>query len=537
MKTIKKRVLLSLSLVFIFLFFILFFAIHYEITRSLLPVNSKLTQQTVDNKSREINSWFSERINEVSTLADYGSRHHLSKTELFEESRALENRQPDSYESIRLVSKEGTSYSWISPSFLITDRPYFKKIQHSTLDYTISNTLHSKEAKQDIIIILYRLPSVSADDIAYIAAAVNVEKMQEMAEEIIIYDGTGTLVNHKRKVDNIGSITLGNKLLTFQSSLPLLPEWQLSYETSQKNLLKTGIHVQKIMLWLFLILAGTIFIFFLFQLDAFIKPIESLNKTMKRVSKGDQNIRSSIQRQDEIGELSDEFNQMLQKLYQFEEESISRSVRLLQEQVKPHFLYNTLNAVQWLAQTGELDKMEEMIEALSTYFRVGLNNGYAWSTLFNEITHIKSYITIQNIRYEKSIQLDIQVSDELNELILPNFILQPLVENAIYHGMRSLITDTQKVTLIVFSTEYSTVIQVRNTGIMPDNEKITTVNQFFNETNKHRENVGFGLYGVFTQLMYSFSNQVEMNFFVENAECVTQIILPKGDEINESSNY
>lgn len=532
MKTIKKKVFLSLSLVFIFLFLILFTAIHYEITRSLLPVNSQMTQQTVDNKAREINAWFSERISEVATLADYSSRHHLSKDELFQETKALENRQSGIYESIRLVSEDGTSYSWITPSFLITDRPYFQKIKNTSLEYTISNALHSKEAKQDIIIILYRLPHVTSDNIAYIAAAVNVNKMQEMAEEIEIYDGTGTLVNqHDERAQST------NQLLSFKSSLPLLPEWQLVYQTTQKNLLRTGIHVQKIMIWLFLILAGTIFIFFLFQLDAFIKPIEALNKTMKRVGKGDQNIRSTITRNDEIGELSDEFNQMLQELYRFEEESIARNVRLLQEQVKPHFLYNTLNAVQWLAQTGELEKMEEMIEALSTYFRVGLNNGDTWSTLFNETEHLKSYLTIQNIRYEKNIELIVDYQDELNDLKLPNFILQPLVENAIYHGIRPLSTDKQTISLIAFDKSDTTIIQVRNTGIMPSEEKTLEISQFLEKDDSQKDLVGFGLYGVYTQLMYAFSNQINMRFFVENEECVVQIILPKGEFQNESTHY
>ena len=319
--------------------------------------------------------------------------------------------------------------------------------------------------------------------------------------------------------------------------MPLLPEWQLVYQTTKKNLLRTGIHVQKIMIWLFIILAGTIFIFFLFQLDAFIKPIEALNKTMKHVGKGDQNVRSTITRNDEIGELSDEFNQMLQELYRFEEESITRNVRLLQEQVKPHFLYNTLNAVQWLAQTGELDKMEEMIEALSTYFRVGLNNGNTWSTLFNETEHLKSYLTIQNIRYEKNIELILDYQDELNDLKLPNFILQPLVENAIYHGIRPLSTDKQTISLIAFNESDTTIIQVRNTGIMPSEEKILEINQFFKKGDSEKDVVGFGLYGVYTQLMYSFSNQINMRFFVENEECVVQIILPKGEFQNESTHY
>lgn len=535
MKTIKKKVFFSLSLVFIFLFLILFTAIHYEITRSLLPVNSQMTQQTVDNKAREINAWFSERISEVATLADYSNRHHLSKNEFFQETKALENRQSDIYESIRLVSEDGTSYSWITPSFLITDRPYFKKIKNSSLDYTISNALHSKEAKQDIIIILYRLPRVTSDNIAYIAAAVNINKMQEMAEEIEIYDGLGTLVNQHD--DGTQTINSTNQLLSFKSSLILLPEWQLVYQTTQKNLLKTGIHVQKIMIWLFFILAGTIFLFFLFQLDAFIKPIEALNNTMKRVGKGDQNVRSAINRNDEIGELSDEFNQMLQELYRFEEESITRNVRLLQEQVKPHFLYNTLNAVQWLAQTGELDKMEEMIEALSTYFRVGLNNGDTWSTLFNETEHLKSYLTIQNIRYEKNIELLVDYKDELNDLKLPNFILQPLVENAIYHGIRPLSTDKQRISLIAFHKINTTIIQIRNTGIMPSEEKIKNINYFFKQKETQKDLVGFGLYGVYTQLMYAFSNQIKMHFFVENNECVVQIILPKGDLQNELTHY
>lgn len=537
MKTIKKKVFLSLGAVFVILFLLLFSAFHYEMNKSLLPVNSKMTQQTVDNKSREINAWFSERISEVATLADFSSHHDLSKDELFKETKALENRRSSIYESIRLVSESGTSYSWITPSFSIAERPYFKKIQDSSVAYTISNTLHSKEAQQDIIIILYRLPKKTKDDIAFIAAAVNVKRMEEMAEEIEIYDGTGALVNDQKNHVKSSTSFLDNDLLTFKSDIPLLSDWQIVYQTSQRNLLQTGIQAQKIILWLFFILAGTISVFFLFQLDAFIKPIESLNQTMKRVGKGDQQIRSTITRNDEIGELANEFNVMLQKLYDFEDESIARNVRLLQEQVKPHFLYNTLNTVQWLAQTGELEKMEEMIEALSTYFRVGLNNGKPWSSLFNETTHVKSYITIQNIRYEKNIQLDLDINDELNDLNLPNFILQPLIENAIYYGIRPLSDDQQFIQIRAFYQKESVVIQVRNTGILPSKQKIKEINSFFAGDSQTRDNVGFGLFGIYTQLMYAFSNDARMLLFTEENQCVVQLTLPKGGLAIESLDY
>ena len=93
MKTIKQKVLLSSSLLFFVLFILLFSYVHFEMKQSILPLNQRLSQQVVNAKSKEVNDWFSERLSEVATLGEFGSRHDLSTSDFFIETKALEQRQ------------------------------------------------------------------------------------------------------------------------------------------------------------------------------------------------------------------------------------------------------------------------------------------------------------------------------------------------------------------------------------------------------------------------------------------------------------
>lgn len=528
MKTIKQKVLLSSSLLFFVLFILLFTYVHFEMKQSILPLNQRLSQQVVNAKSKEVNDWFSERLSEVATLAEFGSRHDLSTSDFFIETKALEQRQKKTYESIRLVDDKGISHSWITPPFNITERPYYQALlKNNKSSYIISNALHSKEANQDIIIILYRLPQKTSEHIIYIAAAVNIIQMEKMTEELNVYDGVGTLINTQFNTTLPAIKNEKSDLFIFQSHIPLLPNWQINYQLTERELLKTGLHMQKIMFWLFIILVGTIFLFFLFQLDILIKPIESLTDVMKHITKRETAIRSTIIRDDEIGILAKQFNHMLDELEASQKENTSRAIRLLQEQVKPHFLYNTLNTVQWLAASGEHEKVEEMIQALSDYFRTGLNDGQEWSTIENEWQHVENYLTIQRIRYEQTFQFQASIPQKLIETPVPHFILQPLVENALYHGVRTSHLSEADILLEITEKNNHLLIMVKNTGTLPSQTTVQKINAFFKQPIICRDNVGFGLYGVYMQLAYAYGEQIQMHASVSDTHFEIKIQLPK----------
>jgi len=173
------------------------------------------------------------------------------------------------------------------------------------------------------------------------------------------------------------------------------------------------------------------------------KPVLALRALMKRVEQGDLSVRFAGTRGDELGELGRGFNEMIERIQslidQVYAEQMSKreaELRILQEQIKPHFLYNTLDTIQWMAQEHKVDEVVSMVGALTSLFRIGLSKGKELIPLPDELEHVRSYLFIQKVRYEEKIDYEITIQEGLGGCRVLRLILQPLVENAIYHGIK-----------------------------------------------------------------------------------------------------
>lgn len=173
------------------------------------------------------------------------------------------------------------------------------------------------------------------------------------------------------------------------------------------------------------------------------RPISQLASFMRKVEEGNMSIRIPEEREDEIGLLGRSFNKMLSQMTRlisqvWSEQRLKREAELrsLQAHIQPHFLYNTLDTIQWLARKDGAKEATEMVEALSKLFRIGLSKGQEIIPLTNEIEHIQSYLKIQQTRYKDKLNYKIEVDGSCDDLFVLKLILQPLVENAIYHGIK-----------------------------------------------------------------------------------------------------
>ncbi|MFS0871993.1 sensor histidine kinase [Paenibacillus xylanilyticus] len=194
-----------------------------------------------------------------------------------------------------------------------------------------------------------------------------------------------------------------------------------------------------------------VFVVCLFGLSASLRfsrsiaqPIFRLMSYMRRAETG--NLRSGrwSDRADEIGMLGRSFNRMLAQIRQLmslnelrERQKREAEMRSLQEHIKPHFLYNTLDTIHWMARKKGVDDVSEMVGALSRLFRIGLSKGKDYIPLHSEIEHISSYLQIQQTRYRDRLQCELIIPEELRELFVLKLLLQPIVENAIYHGIKA----------------------------------------------------------------------------------------------------
>ncbi|MCR2807743.1 cache domain-containing sensor histidine kinase [Paenibacillus soyae] len=173
------------------------------------------------------------------------------------------------------------------------------------------------------------------------------------------------------------------------------------------------------------------------------RPITQLASSMRKVEEGNMTVRIPVGREDEVGMLGRSFNNMLQQisrlLTQVEEEQRQKreaELRSLQAHIQPHFLYNTLDTIQWLARKDGAREATEMVEALSKLFRIGLSKGQEMIPLSDEFEHIRSYLKIQKTRYKDKLNYAIDVDASCDDALVLKLILQPIVENAIYHGIK-----------------------------------------------------------------------------------------------------
>lgn len=223
------------------------------------------------------------------------------------------------------------------------------------------------------------------------------------------------------------------------------------YEQSQ-NLegLRQGVHreVQRV-IFIMSALLGFILvsvIFFARRITRNIaEPISELCDVAATAGEGDFEIRTKGDNSIvEIQKLNTSVNQMIKKIGQLvddirvEEINLrAAELRLLQEQINPHFLYNTLDNIIWLAESGEDEEVVKMVSSLSSFFRTTLSKGRDYITIAEEREHIESYLSIQKFRYRDILSYDIDFEDEILEHSILKLTLQPIVENALYHGIKN----------------------------------------------------------------------------------------------------
>ena len=174
------------------------------------------------------------------------------------------------------------------------------------------------------------------------------------------------------------------------------------------------------------------------------RPLEKLMWTIQRIKRGDIALRAEVVSRDEIGELGKNFNEMLDQVeelkdkeYQAKQLVAQAEYKALQAQINPHFLYNTLDTMSSIAELRNCAEVSRLSQSLSNIFRYSLNMKEPLSTVGRELTHLKNYIYVMSVRMQNQIQYEFEVDESAQHNEIPRISLQPLVENAINHGLKN----------------------------------------------------------------------------------------------------
>lgn len=174
------------------------------------------------------------------------------------------------------------------------------------------------------------------------------------------------------------------------------------------------------------------------------EPIRKMNTMAEQFAGGDFSARADVKSKDELEILADSLNSMvteiaglIEKIRTEQKNAKDLELKLLQAQINPHFLYNTLDAIMWLTEAGDNEQAVSMLSSLSNFFRTTLSKGRDWITVAEEESHIRSYLEIQQFRYQDILEYTISIPDNMKQYYVMKLTLQPIVENALYHGIKN----------------------------------------------------------------------------------------------------
>lgn len=264
-------------------------------------------------------------------------------------------------------------------------------------------------------------------------------------------------------------------------------------------------------------------------------PIKKLLRNISLVEKGQFEQVEHIRSRDEIGHLSVRFNKMshelkrmVERMQQEEIEKAKAEMRALHDQIKPHFLYNTLGSVKWIASMQQADKIVEMTDALISMLRYATRSDGTLVTIREEIDNIANYVTIQNVRYYDCIQMKYEIEDRLLDYHMPKMILQPIVENAIFHGLAELEEDGV-ITIRIQPQGSDIVIEVCDNGIGMDQH---TIQDFMEDKLEADKGTGIGLHNVQRRIQLHFGKPYGIQVASQIGEgTIFTILLPAIIEI------
>ncbi|MBI6871400.1 sensor histidine kinase [Clostridium aciditolerans] len=224
------------------------------------------------------------------------------------------------------------------------------------------------------------------------------------------------------------------------------------------------------------------------------KPIKELEKCMKLVEEGRFDVEINVEGEYEVVRLSKAFNLMVLKITNLmeqivkeQEEKRKSEFNALQAQINPHFLYNTLDSVVWMIENEKNQEAVTMITALARLFRISISKGKNIITVKEELEHAKNYLIIQKVRYKNKFQFKMEVQEEVLNYSTIKLILQPIIENSIYHGIECSV-DEGEIFIYAGIENDKLLLMVKDTGLGMNEELVENI-----LLTEHRKSKGSGV--------------------------------------------
>ena len=268
------------------------------------------------------------------------------------------------------------------------------------------------------------------------------------------------------------------------------------------------------------------------------RPIKELERLMLAVERGDFSEPPTVKGNQEVLALSQSFSLMILRIRELmddivKSQELKRKFELdaLQAKINPHFLYNTLDSVVWMAEQNDTEGVIRMISALAKLFRVSISKGHDIITINEELEHVRNYLIIQQIRYKGKFEFSIQVDEGIGDSPTIKLIVQPIVENSIYHGIKYL-QEMGHIDIKVYRRKPGAlVLEIRDNGVGMDEEKLTKILSFSGAHSPKGNGIGVRNVHQRVQLYYGSDFGLEISSELDEGTLV-RIVIPEGDPIH-----
>lgn len=575
---------------------ILFGLIHYQMSASRITAEAKQnTVQMIGNACSDINELFLQTYQVCSAMNDDIGMQRLVRREFSSQKEIFSSDLEGSMEMMVLPSynkdifgvyvlgDNGGRYKSNSASFLVSDlmdTPWYRIIHATGKPQWFPPHENSYVVRTPgISFVSIGIPFIdkaTGRTKGVVLADIESEKLSEIAGRAVSGNGDVFLMDERNRIMNLSALPESGSLWRNGESVELarqivednlseIPEYGVSHVLEERGQLvvyqtldqadwkivgvipKRAItesvnYIKILMIMLAAVAVAVSMIVAELVAESVTRPIDTLVDAMEQVYVGNLDVSVQTGRTDEIGVLYRSFNHMtgemkrlIDAIYREQEALRKQELKALQAQINPHFLYNTLDSIIWSLRMKQVEESIEMLTALTDFFKISLSKGKDIIAIEEEVKHVSSYLSIQHQRYREKFDYDINVDPALPGCRTPKLILQPIVENAIYHGLKPK-EGTGYLYIHIFSEGDDILMRVEDTGMGMPKERVEKLNRELASVSSDQQGTGYGVRNVNDKIKIVFGKTcgVEIQSVEGEGTIVTLRIHKNGGKLDES---
>lgn len=322
--------------------------------------------------------------------------------------------------------------------------------------------------------------------------------------------------NYSINTDNFTSTSYNSEKIYIKSSLIDKTDWYLVTILPESSII-AEINTQRFYLFLIVIIfGGTSIILAFYFVNSINKRLSKVIKGMRRMQSGDLNYYIENDINDELGELIDSYNYMIGKMsiliedqYKLGKDVKNAELKALQSQINPHFLYNTLDMINWMSYKKMNKEISLAVKNLAKFYKLSLNKGKDLVSIKDEMQHASLYVNIQNMRYNNRISLKINIDEVINDYLIPKITLQPILENSINHGILGKGEGEGLISILGYSMNSDIILTIADNGVGIKEE---TLNLLLSNKLTSSKGSGYGLKNIDKRIKLLYGENYGLSF-------------------------